>query len=199
MHEFIRIAFNKPGVFGAGTLKEIVALFTGYKLNLSEAQRTEFEQYIREFESYLHSKWPEHKALSFDKIMDVISSTHQHALDNLSLHFLAFSNSNNKVNFKYGIVTKDELVNIDTPFIVEEDLLSEDLFLLEEKSLKLGLDVGWYEGDQGKYSIYIIGGYNWDEPLFRKDVFHSEDLEKEFYKALSIFNELCERKIARNE
>lgn len=46
--------------------------------------------------------------------------------------------------FKYGKINKDELVNIPTPFVINDHFLTEDLFQLDFENGRYGLDVGWY-------------------------------------------------------
>jgi len=92
------------------------------------------------------------------------------------------------MKFKFGNVIKDDLVNIETPFLVEEDFLTEDLFQLQYKDGLLGLDVGWYNKEFGDcFTISIIENFDWDTPLYSIDVFDKSLLRQSFLVALNIF------------
>lgn len=95
--------------------------------------------------------------------------------------------------FKYGKINKDELVNIPTPFVINDNFLTEDLFQLDFENGRYGLDVGWYSKNSGEcFVIYIIKNHDWDNPVFSVDVFDKHTLEGEFLKALDMFYNLCE-------
>lgn len=100
------------------------------------------------------------------------------------------------IDFKYGKIVKDDLINTETPFNVNEAFLTEDLFLLQAKDQSLALDVGWYEKEKGAcFSIYVIKNEDWDSPLYMKDIENMNTLEVEFYYALGVFDGLIKSSV----
>lgn len=93
------------------------------------------------------------------------------------------------IQFKNGRIVKDDLINIEKPFYVEEDFLNEDLFLLFDEKRSIALDVGWYDKEFGScFTISIIKDEDWDKPLYIKDIKNVSNFEIEFYYALGLFD-----------
>lgn len=103
------------------------------------------------------------------------------------------------MKYLYGSIIKDELINIEVPFKVKDEFLTEDLFQLAFKDFLL-LDIGWYEKELGGYyTIYIIKNENWENPIFSRNVYNKNELCFNFYYALGRFDKIIEDFISNSK
>lgn len=93
--------------------------------------------------------------------------------------------------FEYGVIIKDDFIDLDGSYKEQLDLLYEDMFQLSYNYDQIVLDIGWYEGLNG-FKIYIIKHQDWEKPFYQKVVISFPELKDEIQKAINIFNkEIC--------
>ena len=77
-----------------------------------------------------------------------------------------------KIDFKDGIITYDNLFWLfnNTDGLINKLEFEEDLLQVQFFNEKYILDVGWYPhiGRNGKFKVYVIKNYDWENPLFTK-------------------------------
>ncbi|PSL47546.1 hypothetical protein CLV51_102403 [Chitinophaga niastensis] len=75
---------------------------------------------------------------------------------------------NQYINFKNGVITYNELSELDLEKTLKEqiDLLKEDMLQVEYKNNIL-LDVGWFPSFslKGSFRITIVQNFDWESPL----------------------------------
>lgn len=83
-------------------------------------------------------------------------------------------------------ITFNDLVLDENKEIFEQlDNLKEDLFQAQHQDEIL--DIGWYPSfsEKGKFVISIIRDYDWENPIFKKEVKEIKDLLKIIVEVLS--------------
>lgn len=77
-----------------------------------------------------------------------------------------------KIDFKDGIITYENLFWLfnNTNELINKLEFEEDLLQVQFFNKKYILDVGWYPhiGRNGKFKVYVIKNYDWENPLFIK-------------------------------
>ena len=75
-----------------------------------------------------------------------------------------------KIDFKDGIITYENLFWLfnNTNELINKLKFEEDLLQVQFFNEKYILDVGWYptRGKNGKFKVYVIKNYDWENPLF---------------------------------
>ena len=76
------------------------------------------------------------------------------------------------IDFKDGIITYENLFWLfnNTNELIYKLEFEEDLLQVQFFNEKYILDVGWYSttGKNGKFKVYVIKNYDWENPLFTK-------------------------------
>ncbi|MFS1511742.1 hypothetical protein VQL36_04795 [Chengkuizengella sp. SCS-71B] len=92
------------------------------------------------------------------------------------------------INFKNGNIVYDDF-QIDTKLPLEKqaDNLKEDMFQVRFLN-KYTIDIGWYPCTDinGKFIIYLIKEYNWEEPLYKESCRSIEELKQHLIKCVNI-------------
>lgn len=76
------------------------------------------------------------------------------------------------IDFKNGIILKDDFIDINESLISQKDLLYEDMFLVDYPNLGICLDIGWYNGSikKGTFIVSLIKDEKWDQPLIKVNI-----------------------------
>lgn len=96
------------------------------------------------------------------------------------------------INFGTGVIKYNEFhIKNDIPLKKQELFLTEDLLQVEYKN-KIILDLGWFPefNCNGVFLINIIRNYDWNNPIFKKEVYVLSELKNELIKAINLINSL---------
>lgn len=92
--------------------------------------------------------------------------------------------------FSKGYVVKDDFIDLDIPIENQLDKLYEDMFQFRSVGGELAFDIGWYDFENtGCFKIYIIKNQDWDNPIYRKDIYDFSLLKEEINAAIGYFND----------
>lgn len=99
------------------------------------------------------------------------------------------------IEFKNGIIYKDDFIDIKDSLKNQQNLLYEDMFLVNYPKLGICLDIGWYNGNlkNGNFIISLIKDENWDNPLMKINIKNIDELVINIYAVLAFVQELHNR------